>query len=300
MNTLRRILGSIVIGAALTAVAVEFFPEADLVSHVGPVMGAGIASLFALTAISMYMESGLSGTEKEVLMNGFLIAVMVPTLFAAGSFMHQTMTSWTNGEIHYHADFEVLVEEEGELRRTNLINPSEFCKGTTHESTYMCKINDRTGSTKYHEHNDQRIHLEGTFKTRESASLAAFFETFGGTLENEHMVYPTTEGTVNVTENGNQSLKIVVKKGVGASREWCVIGENVQKENICESHGVLANSPGKYVISPYTQNPRNGNILDKIFIVYDSKTAQEALEDLRTDDKYEGFGLKKSGEGYSG
>ncbi|WP_414836757.1 hypothetical protein [Candidatus Nanohalococcus occultus] len=300
MNTLRRIIYILVAGAAFTALAVELFPGADFVSKVPTVIGLGIGTLAILTGISVYLEGSLDSAEKAVLMNGFLLAVMVPTVYASGSFMHETMTSWTNGEVHYHADYEVLVEENGELVRTNLVNPEEFCKDTSHESSYMCKINDRTGSTKYHEHNDQRIHLEGTFKTRESASLAAFFETFGGKITNEELIYPTTEGLVNITEDGGKQIKILVKKGVGGSREWCVVGNNAAKERTCKSYGELATSPENYVVSPYTQNPSNSEILDKIFIVYDSKTAQQAWEDIREDDKYEGFGLKKSGEGYDG
>ncbi|MFB6245506.1 MAG: hypothetical protein ABEJ03_04130 [Candidatus Nanohaloarchaea archaeon] len=288
-------------GAALVATeaAVALYPNTDFVPYVLPAMQAGVVSIAVLAGVSFVKESDLGDKEKNILMNGFIVAVMAPTLLAAGAFLHSTQTSWTDGEVHYHADYEVLVERDGQLERTDLVNPSEFCKDTSHESTYMCSINDRTGSVKYHEHNDQRIHLEGTFKHREDASLSSFFETFGGRLSNERLVYPTTDGTIDVTENG-KNIKILVQKGVGGSRHWCAIGENVSKENKCRSHGRLADSPEDYVISPHTQNPRSGPILDNIFVVYDSRSVETALRDVRDDNKYQGFGLKKGGEGYGG
>ncbi|MFB6292265.1 MAG: hypothetical protein ABEI58_02620 [Candidatus Nanohaloarchaea archaeon] len=297
MNVIRRILYIFAAAVVATAAAVIYFPDTDFIQYVMPLMQLGAVTTLVLAALSFYHEEDLNLRAKNLLMNGFLVTVLVPSFFAAGAFMHASQTSWSGGEIHWHADFEVLVEQNGELQRLNLADPEVFCEDTRHEASYMCQINDRTGSTEYHEHNDNRIHLEGTFKTREDASLASFFETFGGNLTNEKLVYPTNDGVVEVSEDGNRSLKILVHRGTVDARHWCMIGEEAPKGELCESFdGVKAKTPMDYVISPYTQGPN----LDDIFIVYDSRTPHEALEDLRDDSKYRGFGLLKSGEGYSG
>ena len=296
MKVLTQTLISALIASVATAAAVIIYPDADLIQYVMPLMKFGIISVILLAGISVYTEGELDEFQKNLLMNGFLVAILVPTLWAAGSFVHDSETSWSGGEVHWHADFEVLVEENGELQRKNLVDPGEFCEDTQHESSYMCKLSDRTGSTEYHEHNDQRIHLEGTFKTRDDATIAKFFETFGGELSPDRMVYPAKDGVVNVSNDGDRTLKIIVNKGVVNQREWCAVSDNVQLEDICESHGERADSPDKYIVSPYTQGPT----LDNIYFIYDSATTEEALQNLREDNEYKGFGLLKSGEGYGG
>jgi hypothetical protein len=296
MKVLNKILISVLLASIATAVTVFQYPDAELVQYVMPSMKFGFGAVLILSAISVYTEDELNDFQKNLVMNGFLIAILLPTLWAVGAFIHESETSWSNGEVHWHADFEVLVQENGELQRKNLVDPGQFCETTTHESSYMCKISDRTGSTEYHEHNDQRIHLEGTFKTREDATLSAFFETFGGELTNTRMVYPTNDELINVSNSGDKTLKIIVKKGVVNQREWCVVGSDAQLDEICESHGERADSPQNYVVSPHTQGPT----LDDIYFIYDNASTQEALENLRENDEYKGFGLLKSGEGYGG
>lgn len=298
MNVTKWILAAFASGAVLTGAAVAFVPEMEFIQYVVPVIQAGAISTLVLTVIALYKEGDMTETQKKLIMSGFLVAILTPTIFGAAAFIHESETSWTNGEIHYHADYEVLVDTNGTLTRTNLVNPQEFCKTTEHESSYMCKLNDRTGAVSYHEHNDQRIHLEGVFKDREDASLAAFFETFGGELSNSRMVYPTTEGVIDVTNSGEKTIKILVQKGDREARHWCGVGRNVPEGERCESYGERADAPSEYIVSDHTQNPADRVVLDNIFIVYDNATFEEAIQDMRADGQYQGFGLKKSGEGY--
>jgi hypothetical protein len=295
LNVPRRILYAVLVTVLATAAAIQFAPNAVFTTHVTPLMVIGFFACLVLSAASFYSEDELTMRDKNILMNGFLIAVLVPSLYTAAAFVHESQTSWSGGEIHWHADFEVLVEQDGELERLDLIDPGNFCETTRHESTYMCSVNDRVGSTEYHEHNDNRIHLEGVFKKREDASLASFFDQFNGELTNNKLVYPTNNGTVTRVEDTNNTLKVLVNKGVG-DRYWCAVGNRVSGDDRCSSHGEIASSPADYIISPYSR----GANLDNIFIVYDSKTMEEALQDVRDDGEYRGFGLLKSGEGYGG
>jgi hypothetical protein len=297
MNVPNRVAAAVVVFVLATVAAIQYFPEINFVNHVMPIIYGGVLSTLVLASISFYREEELNLRDKNILMNGFLIAVLVPSLYTAGAFVHQSQTSWSGGEIHWHADYEVMVEENNEYQQLNLIDPSNFCEETSHESTTMCSLNDRTGSTKYHEHNDNRIHLEGIFKERDDAVLSAYFETFGGKLTNTELGYPTNERMVEKAEGNGETLKILIKQGVGGNREWCAIEKqsNLSQEDICRtSEGELATTPSNYVISPYKRGPT----LDDIFIVYDSKPVEDALQDVRDDDKYEGMGITKEGEGF--
>lgn len=297
MNIPDRIAGGVVIAVLGTVGAILYLPDINLVKHVMPVIYVGFISTFVLAAISFYREKELTLRDKNLLMNGLLVAVLVPSLYTAGAFVHQSQTSWSGGEIHWHADYEVIVEENGEYNQLDLIDPTNFCEGTNHESSTMCSLNDRTGSTKYHEHNDDRIHLEGIFKERKDATLSAFFDTFGGRLTNTELVYPTNDRIVENAEGGEQTLKILVKRGVGGNRRWCAITQSssLSEEDICRTtEGELATTPSNYVISPFKRGPS----LDDIFIVYDSKPVEDALQDVREDDKYESMGITKEGEGF--
>jgi hypothetical protein len=297
MNVPNRIAAAVVVFVLATVAAIQYFPEINFVNHVMPIIYGGVLSTLVLASISFYREEELNLRDKNIIMNGFLIAVLVPSLYTAGAFVHQSQTSWSGGEIHWHADYEVMVEENNEYQQLDLIDPSNFCEETRHESTTMCSLNDRTGSTKYHEHNDNRIHLEGIFKEREDAVLSAYFETFGGKLTNTELRYPTNERMVEKAEGNSETLKILINQGVGGNREWCAIEKqsNLSQEDICRtSEGELATTPSNYVISPYKRGPT----LDDIFIVYDSKPVEDALQDVRDDDKYEGMGITKEGEGF--
>jgi hypothetical protein len=297
MNVPNRVAAAVVVFVLATVAAIQYFPEINFVNHVMPIIYGGVLSTFVLATISFYREEELNLRDKNIIMNGFLIAVLVPSLYTAGAFVHQSQTSWSGGEIHWHADYEVMVEENNEYQQLDLIDPSNFCEETRHESTTMCSLNDRTGSTKYHEHNDNRIHLEGIFKEREDAVLSAYFETFGGKLTNTELRYPTNDRMVEKAEGNSETLKILIKQGVGGNREWCAIEKqsNLSEQDICRtSEGELATTPSNYVISPYKRGPT----LDDIFIVYDSKPVEDALQDVRDDDKYEGMGITKEGEGF--
>lgn len=293
MNVPRRIFAYLLAAVLATVLAVNLYPSMDFVQYVEPILILGSLSTLVLAGLSLYREGELNLRDKKILMNGFLVAILLPSLYTAGAFVHDSQTSWSGGEIHWHADFEVLVEQNGDLERLDLIDPGNFCKETTHESSYMCSVNDRVGSTEYHEHNDNRIHLEGSFKTKRDASLASFFEQFNGQLTNTKIVFPTNDGTVEKIADAEHSVKILVNKGVG-DRHWCIVDNTVKAEDRCSSHGDIASGPEDYIISPYSR----GANLDNIFIVYDSLSPQEALKDVREDGKYRGFGLKKSGEGY--
>ncbi len=301
MQVLRYVLLSLVAAVPVTWAAIAYYPDALFIDHVMTAFGLGTAAIVVLVAVALYTEGQLTDAGKRYLMTGLLAATLLPTLFAVGAYVHNVQTSWSDGEVHYHADYEVVVQDDaGEYHQLDLIDPSDFCERTRHESTYMCRLNDRTGAVEYHEHNDRRIHLEGTFKAREDAALDVFFELFGGTLTNTELVYPTNDRTWEVQEDGSRTLKIIVNRGVGGSRHWCGIGpaSEVPADQVCHDFytGQPARSPSDYVVSPYQRGPP----LDDIWIIYDDTSFQEALQDLQDDGAYKQFTQEKTAgaEGY--
>lgn len=296
MQVIFRYLGYAAVAAvALSYAAITWYPDRQFADHIALSLAAGTVAVLALTAVAFHKEDTLTDRGKEILLRLFLIAVLLPTVFATAAYVHEVETSWSNGEIHWHADFEVFINGE----RQDLIDPGNFCGEASKESSYMCTLNDRVGITEYHEHNDMRIHLEGTFKHREEATLAAFFETFNGRLTNDELVFPTDDGTVEVSDGDGKTLKVLVERGVGGDRRWCAIGDH--GEDTCISHdtGEPATSPADYIISPYQRNPGLDNpTLDTVFVIYDETPVNEALQDVREDGNYKGKGLLKGGEGY--
>lgn len=281
---------------AFIGATVYGYPMTDFTQYTVDILMWGVLALALLTVTAVVKEEELSERGKTILMVGFLLAVLVPSVYATGAYIHGVATSWSDGEIHWHADYEVIVQNEtGGYEQLDLIDPSRFCEETTHESSYMCRLSDRTGAVEFHEHDDRRIHLEGTFRDREDATLQAFFRTFGGDLANDYMKYPTNEQVYEVREQGDRTLKIAVQRGVAAGRNWCMIGDSIGEGNTCRSEDTeeLATSPSRYVISPYQRGP-----IDNIFIVYDDASPQQVLNDLQEDGNYRGYGIVKTSGGY--
>jgi hypothetical protein len=280
MNLLRRVFYVATVFFLGTVAAIQYMPTRNFVPYVVPVMQIATVALVFLTAEALRKEGDMTLHDKNVLMNAFIVVILGASFFTTAAFVHLSQTSWSGGEIHWHADYEVLVADgEGELERLDLIDPGEFCE-THKEGDYMCKVNDRTGITKFHEHNDNRIHLEGIFQEREDATLAAYFETFNGTLTSSKLVYPTNDGVYKASESSdmNRTLKIIVESGVGGERGWKVI-----------------DNPSEYIISPYKRGPT----LDNIFIVWDDRSANYVKEQLRVNNgTYRGHGLVKQGDGF--
>lgn len=309
MYVKKYVLAAVLALAPVTWGMITYYPHVAFIEYVVPTVGAGVFLLAIATITALWTEDQLPEKYKSALMSVFLLAILVPTIFSVAAFVHRSTTTWSGGEVHYHADYEVVVQNDtGQYQQLDLIDPSRFCEGTTHESTYMCELNDRTGTVEYHEHNDRRIHLEGAFREREHATLSAFFRTFGGELTNDRLVYPTNDKVWNLTSTDERTLKIIMKQGVGGTRGYCILGEGHDDSQTCRNSpqhtdqyaGQLVTSPGEYVVSPWQQstNQTAPAPLDVIWIVYDDASPTTVLNDLQDDDAYKQYSISKAGEGY--
>lgn len=184
-----------------------------------------LLSLGILTIISLIIRNK-SEPIKYLLFTGFVLVSLLTTLYLSVSTIYLNQKSLIGGPIHYHADFEIWnCGQKVELR-----NPSGF--------------SNKIGSEVIHEHNDNRIHIEGVILNEHDASLGHFFETIGGQLHQDHMALPTENGLLEL-ENGQScadgqksSLQVFVYKTQNKSFSQQKLGD-----------------PENYVISSFSQVP---------------------------------------------
>tara|TARA_Y100000310_G_scaffold286069_1_gene309946 strand:- start:3990 stop:4649 length:660 start_codon:yes stop_codon:yes gene_type:complete len=126
----------------------------------------------------------LFDNHKTLLFLGIVIPILFATVYVTGGTIFINMISETKGPVHWHADFEVY----NCGNKLDLIDPTG--------------MSNRVGTRLFHEHGEDRIHVEGTVITYDRISLGNFFNVIGGKLTNSELVYPTNEG-IDVANNGD-------------------------------------------------------------------------------------------------
>jgi hypothetical protein len=122
--------------------------------------------------------------EKIVLFLTILVSSVSVTIFMSASTVYINMISETNGPIHWHADFEIWKCGQ----KLDIIDPTG--------------IENRVGTPVLHEHNDDRMHVEGTVIRKSELNLARFFEVIGGYVSNDAFSIQTNDGVVGA-KNGD-------------------------------------------------------------------------------------------------
>ncbi|MBI2449545.1 hypothetical protein HYV49_04585 [Candidatus Pacearchaeota archaeon] len=151
-----------------------------------PVFYIKMTGIFVL-AISLFIATfGRKLATKYKIF--FFLVIALPVVFSSlylGSHtIYENLISETGGPVHWHADYQVIACGE----KKELIDPEG--------------IRNRIGTAEIHEHNDDRIHIEGTLKKVEDASLKNYFYSIGGELEQNHLIYQTEDGILDL-ENGD-------------------------------------------------------------------------------------------------
>lgn len=141
--------------------------------------------LILLTIIAVMAAKNMNETLKKILFWLMVIPVVLSTFYVAGHTVYENIISPTNGPVHWHADYEVWACGE----KLDLIDP-KFPK-------------NKIGTPVLHEHNDDRIHLEGTPLSLDEATLGYYFYVINGELDFGHLRYDAISGYVDV-ENGDQ------------------------------------------------------------------------------------------------
>lgn len=125
-----------------------------------------------------------------------IIPIIITSLFLIITTLFVNLNSETNGPVHWHADYEIWACGE----KLNLIDPEG--------------LSNKVGTNLFHEHNDDRIHIEGVVQDRNEVNLQHFIETIGGEISISAISLITNEGLVSY-ENGQQcngTLQVFVYK----------------------------------------------------------------------------------------
>lgn len=128
-----------------------------------------IVTIVVLLALTREFQSELF---KKISFITIVIVVSIPTLFLSISTVYLNIISSSGGPVHWHADFEIYNCGQ----HINLIDPSG--------------LSNRIGTPVLHEHNDDRIHVEGVVLEAKHANLSEFFHVIGGDMFEDSISLP--------------------------------------------------------------------------------------------------------------
>ncbi|MDO8642436.1 MAG: hypothetical protein Q7R76_02485 [Candidatus Woesearchaeota archaeon] len=155
-----------------------------------------ISATIIITAFVAYAiannHSGLTHNKKKILFLGIAVPALIATIVLAYATVYLNVVSETKGPVHWHADFEIWNCGE----KIDLKNPEGFT--------------NRIGTPVFHEHSDDRIHVEGVLIDKSDANLGRFFNVTSGLLTQEKMRVPTNTGFVEAT-NGESCNGVPAK-----------------------------------------------------------------------------------------
>ncbi len=234
------------------------------------------SSLLLIGAAASLWKHGIAGSRLWAGLRIVGVLLLLPLAAVTGFMVYEAQDAWRDHGVHWHADFAVVVDGE----EKELISSYNFCD----DGDFLCGRQNRTGGPKFHEHDDMRIHLHGPVLEREDATLAAFFDGFNGKLAADELRYPTDDGWVNVTEDGENTLKVLVKQETAGVPQWCAIDPDVEDPCTVHDTGEPVHDPADYIISPHIGYP-----MDLIFFIYDNATVDEALAEVQGNDAYHGI-----------
>lgn len=207
------VFGGMVFGVAEVSASSGFVYGNGGIDWKSPVVYViiSLAWMLLLTVILLFVKVDNLNGYKHVYFWAIVVPVVLASVYLAGHTVYGNFNSVTNGPVHWHADYQVRVCGE----RVDLVNP-DFPR-------------NKIGSPLFHEHNDDRIHIEGTVDELANINLERYFETIGGKLAGGEFVFPTEDrGVVSVKDgdecNGNEgSLKVYLNGKILENYEDYVI-----------------------------------------------------------------------------
>src|SRR3972149_8705986 len=144
-----------------------------------------VASLFiGVTVLLTFVIKNESERLKLLFFGLIIIPTIITTLVLVGSTLYLNSVSATGGPVHWHADFEIYYCGE----KIELADPEGF--------------SNKVGTDTFHEHNDNRIHVEGVVIDPSDVTFGTFLETVGGKVSKTSLDLPTTDSRLQV-ENGD-------------------------------------------------------------------------------------------------
>jgi hypothetical protein len=198
------------------------------------------STIISFTAIWIIVLSGYivmvkqKHIEKHKKMLFFLFAIptMLATLYLAGNTIHHNIQSETGGPIHWHADYDIYVCGE----KLNLVDPTGFL--------------NKIGTPLFHEHDDHRIHVEGTVSDIRDVDVGSYFETVGGKITATSLQYPNNDGRMISVKNGD------LCNGQPAELAVYVNGQRIEDPENYMYYPHPGVPPGDCIIVLFEPNPK--------------------------------------------
>ncbi len=180
--------------------------------------------------LSLFLQKyGFYTVIKKWIFIGILIPILLASIFIIFQTIYINVISETKGPIHWHADIEIYTCN----KRLDLINPRGF--------------SNKVGTNLFHEHEDDRIHIEGTVFDYESITLHKFFEVIGGELTKERLVMHTENKGIVEFNNGD-----ICQNGEEGKLESFLYRTNSEDNTFTQEK---LDDFESYVVSPYSLVP---------------------------------------------
>lgn len=193
--------------------------------------------LFAVILLITVLVRRKTQRVKRLLFGSLLAVILVGTFSIVGTTVAVNMMSWSKGPVHWHADFQVWACGQ----KLNLVDPVGF--------------SNRVGSPLFHEHNDERMHVEGVIGQPDEVTLARFFRNIGGDLHVTSLATGDVETELTIPTNDRVAT---YKDGDlcpdGRTGEWQAFLYTVDKETSTFSQRLLP-SFNDYMMSHESQVP---------------------------------------------
>ncbi len=157
----------------------------DSISYNLIIVEAGLASLIALALASILLRKKLKVLHKRYIFAVIAAIIISVTSFLVFTTVYANYFSVSGGPVHWHADYEVWICGERMQMQES--------KG----------LENKIGTSVFHHHNDNRIHVEGVVMNLEDIALGEFFETIGGRLTNESLEIILLDDSVKEVRNGD-------------------------------------------------------------------------------------------------
>ncbi len=207
----------------------------------------GVGSLLLILIILAIFLKNKSEKTKLFLFFSIVVLVSFSTLYFLVATIYLNITSTTKGPVHWHADFKIFTCGQENL-------PPEPSS----------KLSNKVGTPLFHEHEDRRIHIEGTVGHLEDVSIGRFFEVQGGELAETSFIVPSEDGLK--TYNNFDSC-------AGLPSVWNVFLYQT-KDNLVTQTKLTQKQAMDYVISP------SGSVPPGDCLIFEFEPAKEKTEKI--------------------
>ena len=208
-----------------------------------------IASVIVLILVLFSIFYKEKTKIKMFLFFGIITPVILATIYLAASTIYLNLISETQGPVHWHADYEIWNCNE----KIELIKPEG--------------LSNRIGSPLFHDHGDNRIHVEGVVTNANDINLHNFFETVGGYMSKDTLKIPTDKEFIEIKnkdlcngKGGKLQVFLYKVKNPEDIKNW--VFEQLKLENF-----------ENYILAPHSNVPPG----DCIIIEFDEEKEKTEL-----------------------